>query len=363
VSIDGGAETMVDFYASSRNDKALVWSSSTLANTTHVLKMRVTGRKNAASTGLAVPIDRADVWTVAGRLPGTAIGTAGSWGNSGNTITNVFDSNLNTYFDSPNASESWVGLDLGASNGKRITKIRFCPRSGYSARMNGGLFQAANQSDFSDAVSLLTLGTTPPEERFTELNVSHTGGFRYVRYVSPTNGYCNVSEIEFLGTTPPNPATPYGLAATAMYNQVLLTWYPAYGAASYTVQRATVAGGPYTVLATNITDIRFLDTLVTNGTTYYYIITSNSSVGSSNDSSEISATPQSPTLNVIRLADAEGLQFSWPEWATNFRVYTATNLRSPIQWTLLTTQPTATSFSYNPKATNQPQMFFRLGNP
>src|ERR1019366_9941950 len=34
-------------------------------------------------------------------LTGGIIGTAGSWGGSGNTITNVFDNNLNTFFDGP----------------------------------------------------------------------------------------------------------------------------------------------------------------------------------------------------------------------------------------------------------------------
>ena len=35
------------------------------------------------------------------KLTGGIIGTAGSWDNSGNTITNVFDGNLNTFFDAP----------------------------------------------------------------------------------------------------------------------------------------------------------------------------------------------------------------------------------------------------------------------
>src|SRR5207302_5803339 len=37
----------------------------------------------------------------AGSLPGTPFGTAGSWGNSGNTFNKVFDSNTATYFDAP----------------------------------------------------------------------------------------------------------------------------------------------------------------------------------------------------------------------------------------------------------------------
>ena len=37
------------------------------------------------------------------KLAGAIIGTAGSYGSSGNTITNVFDNNLTTFFDGPAA--------------------------------------------------------------------------------------------------------------------------------------------------------------------------------------------------------------------------------------------------------------------
>ncbi|QHW32498.1 hypothetical protein GZH47_17900 [Paenibacillus rhizovicinus] len=61
VSVDGGAETNVDFYASSRIDNTLVWSSPTLAAGNHIVKVRVTGSKNAASTWTVVTADRAVV--------------------------------------------------------------------------------------------------------------------------------------------------------------------------------------------------------------------------------------------------------------------------------------------------------------
>lgn len=51
------------------------------------------------------------------KLHGTVIGTPGSWGNSGNTIYKAFDGNVNTFFDSPEVNNSWVGLDLGTATG------------------------------------------------------------------------------------------------------------------------------------------------------------------------------------------------------------------------------------------------------
>ncbi|WP_248923999.1 OmpL47-type beta-barrel domain-containing protein [Paenibacillus hamazuiensis] len=61
VSIDGGAETFVDLYAAARADQTLVYTSPVLPEGTHTLKVRVTGTKNAASSGTAVVADRIDI--------------------------------------------------------------------------------------------------------------------------------------------------------------------------------------------------------------------------------------------------------------------------------------------------------------
>ncbi|QHW33095.1 hypothetical protein GZH47_21340 [Paenibacillus rhizovicinus] len=58
VSIDGGTEADVDFYAASRVDNALLWTSPVLAGGNHTLKVRVKGTKNAASSGYVVTADR-----------------------------------------------------------------------------------------------------------------------------------------------------------------------------------------------------------------------------------------------------------------------------------------------------------------
>jgi hypothetical protein len=63
VSVDGGAETVVDDYAASRNASGIVWTSPVLANGAHTLHIRVTGTKNASSSGYNVAIDSADVTT------------------------------------------------------------------------------------------------------------------------------------------------------------------------------------------------------------------------------------------------------------------------------------------------------------
>lgn len=61
ISIDGGSETLVDYYASSRQEQALVYTSPTLTAGSHTLKVRVNRTKNASSSGYAIPADRVDI--------------------------------------------------------------------------------------------------------------------------------------------------------------------------------------------------------------------------------------------------------------------------------------------------------------
>lgn len=63
VSVDGGAEQRADFYGAIRVGEALNYLSPRLAYGNHTLRVRVTGEKNAASSGTFVSIDRAEVWT------------------------------------------------------------------------------------------------------------------------------------------------------------------------------------------------------------------------------------------------------------------------------------------------------------
>ncbi|MBD0384039.1 discoidin domain-containing protein [Paenibacillus sedimenti] len=48
--------------------------------------------------------------------------------------------------------DGWVRVDLGAGNEQAIGKLRFYPRAGSAARMNGALIQGSN-----DGTSFVTL--------------------------------------------------------------------------------------------------------------------------------------------------------------------------------------------------------------
>ncbi len=58
LSLDGGASRDVDFYSPTRKGDVALWTSPTLANGPHTLTLAVTGRKNPASTGTYIVVDR-----------------------------------------------------------------------------------------------------------------------------------------------------------------------------------------------------------------------------------------------------------------------------------------------------------------
>jgi len=74
--------------------------------------------------------------------------------------------------------------------------------------------------------------------------------------------------------------------------QVPLTWTAAPGATSYSVLRSTTSGGPYSLVADDITQLQYNDATVTNRTTYYYIVVADNAAGlTGSNSPQVSATP------------------------------------------------------------------------
>jgi endo-1,4-beta-xylanase len=92
---------------------------------------------------------------------------------------------------------------------------------------------------------------------------------------------------------PPNPPpAPTGLTAAAGNGQVALSWMASSGATSYVLKRSMTSGGPYTVIANNLTATSFTNTGLANGTTYFYVVSAVNANGESANSAQASATPQ-----------------------------------------------------------------------
>ena len=106
----------------------------------------------------------------------------------------------------------------------------------------------------------------------------------------------------------PVPSAPVGLTAAGGVGQVSLAWQSVAGATSYNVKRATVSGGPYTLVSTPgaVTGTSYIDTAVTNGTTYYYVVTAVGAGGEGASSNEASATPLAPGTTTLRINSGGG---------------------------------------------------------
>ncbi len=128
----------------------------------------------------------------------------------------------------------------------------------------------------------------------SDVDTGLANGTTYFYVVSALNSAGESGNSAEASATPvlPVPATPTGLTATAGDTQVTLSWNASSAATSYHVKRATVSGGPYTTVASP-SGTSDTDTGLTNGTTYYYVVSAVNAAGQSANSSQASATPVS----------------------------------------------------------------------
>ena len=177
------------------------------------------------------------------KLSGSIIGSSGSWENEGNTIAKAFDGNLSTFFDGPDASGDWVGLNFGTGAGNVIGQINYWPRIGFASRMLGGTFQGDHTANFSTPVTLFSITTVPSDNgSVSSAPITNQTAFQFVRYVGPANANCDVAELQFLSPNPPPP--PIFLTNSWNGSQLMLNW-PTGGL----LLQATNLAGPWTTNA------------------------------------------------------------------------------------------------------------------
>ena len=95
------------------------------------------------------------------------------------------------------------------------------------------------------------------------------------------------------GTTPPvPPANPTNATVTAGDGQVTVSWSAVTGATSYNIYWSTTTGVT-TANGTKITNAvnPYVQSSLSNGTAYYYVVTAVNSVGESAASAQVTATP------------------------------------------------------------------------
>ena len=196
----------------------------------------------------------------------------------------------------------------------------------------------------------------PTSASYTDSSLTNGTNYYYVVSAldsageSANSAQVSAAPAASTGSPPPSaPATPTGLAATAGNATVALSWSASTGATSYHVKRATTSGGPYTQVAAP-TSTSYTDSSLTNGTTYYYVVSALDSAGESANSAQVSAAPAAPAMipaTPTGLAATPGtatVALSWTasSGATNYHVKRGTANGGPYTQVAA---PTATSYT------------------
>ncbi|RYD81016.1 MAG: hypothetical protein EOP84_11555, partial [Verrucomicrobiaceae bacterium] len=122
------------------------------------------------------------------------------------------------------------------------------------------------------------------------VNVGLTDGTRYYYVVSATNATGESGDSNEASATPI--ALPANLTATPGNSEVSLTWSSAIGATGYKIKYGTSPGVYSNVLTTTGTAHTLMG--LSNGATYYFVVSGTNTVGESGNSTSVSAQPVGP---------------------------------------------------------------------
>jgi fibronectin type 3 domain-containing protein len=206
---------------------------------------------------------------------------------------------------SASAGNASVALSWGASVGASSYQVQ-------RASVSGGPYRTL---------------VCPTTTSYTDSAV--VGGNTYYYVVSaafngnPNAGGASTDSTEAVATPQASPpAAPTGLTVQSGNAQVLLSWTPVSGVTGYNVKRATTSGGAYTVIASP-TAASYTDTSVTNGITYYYIVSAVSGSVEGANSAEVSATPNAvqtisaPTNLTAKSNKPSTIDLQWVQSSTS----------------------------------------------
>jgi hypothetical protein len=135
------------------------------------------------------------------------------------------------------------------------------------------------------------IGTTETTS-YVDQNLQRGASYHYVVTAVSAGGE-SAETAGASATLAAPPAAPGNCTATSGNGEVILLWSPSEGARRYRIKRSLQRRGPYKEIATS-TECRYVDGTVTNGTTYYYIVSALNAAGAGPFSPRAQAMPVAP---------------------------------------------------------------------
>ncbi|MDQ2730097.1 MAG: hypothetical protein M3Y56_00430, partial [Armatimonadota bacterium] len=225
----------------------------------------------------------------------------------------------------------------------------------WSGSSRAATYSIKRASQHGGPYGLLSAGVTATE--YTD--ASPENGTLYYYVVSATNDGGESFDSSETSATPLAPPSPVlGLSASPGSAQVSLTWDASPGASTYTVKRSTVRGGHYGTIALGVAATNFIDTTVTNGTPYYYVVSAANPGGESPNSPEVAAKPVAAPAPPSGVTAAPGnghvlLNWTASAGATSYNIKRATTtdglyttIATPILDTTFTDQNVINGLTY-----------------
>jgi len=245
------------------------------------------------------------------------------------TDTAVTDGSIYRYFVTATSAGGTSGNSMTASAVPLPAPPTGAPGS-FSGLFNGPSV-VLDWSSVSGAVGYIVRRGTSSSGPFTflqtvtETTYTDSGlnvGSTYYYQVTAVNA-AGISASS-LATVVPPPTAPISLSAFPGDAQVVLSWTSVPGVNGYFLLSGTESGNYTNVIAANYADTTFTNIPLTNGVTYYYVVASTNSTGSSPYSPEASATPEANLVIAPRslIWDGDGLANIWDasgnqNWKTN----------------------------------------------
>ncbi|TXK80639.1 S-layer homology domain-containing protein [Paenibacillus sp. N3.4] len=160
-----------------------------------------------------------------------------------------------------------------------------------------------------------------------------TNGSTYYYVISAVNSKGSI-DSEIMTVTPSVPTdAPSGVTAVPANAQVKLAWNPVSGAESYMIFRSTSQRGPFQRVAQSVRGTDYIDTGITNGTNYYYVIRALNTAGASSAASQVVAvTPKAKYIDKSTVVTASSNDGNAPSFANDNSLSTRWGVMGIGQW-------------------------------